>query len=99
MTMRGWLHDLRRHPLTYIGVALYAVFLVTVPFQHHDLECELKTPLHCTACTSSVVASDPTALVTVGTWSLADAGSAVVTQPVLDDVLLTVRSIGRSPPA
>lgn len=97
--MRGRLRELRRHPLTYIGVALYAVFLITAQFQHHDLQCELKTPLHCTACTASALASDPTAPVTVGAWSLADVGSALVFVPIADDILLTVRSSGRSPPA
>lgn len=96
--MRGRLGELRRHPLTYIGVALYAVFLVTAPFQHHDLECELKTPMHCTACTSSAVAADPHTPVVVGSWSLADVGSALVSVPIVDDILLTVRSLGRSPP-
>ena len=37
-----------------LGVAIYALFLVTAPFEHHDLLCHLKTPSHCTACTSSV---------------------------------------------
>jgi hypothetical protein len=97
--MRGRLRALRRHPLTYLGVALYAVFLITVPFQHHDLECELKTPMHCTACTSSAVASDPHTPVIVGSWSLADVGSAVVFQSMVDGILRTVPSIGRAPPA
>ena len=97
--MRGCLRELRRNPLTFIGVTLYAVFLITAQFQHHDLQCELKTPLHCTACTASAVASDPDTPIVVGAWSLADAGSAVVTQFIAEGVVLTLRSNGRSPPA
>jgi hypothetical protein len=84
--------------LAVVG-ALYAVFLVTVPFEHHDLICHLRTPLHCASCTSSVVGSDPTAPAILGAWALADAGSALAVQFTADDILLPVRSTGRSPPA
>jgi hypothetical protein len=87
---RGW---------ASVGVAIYAIFLLTSQFEHHDLLCELKTPQHCTACTSSVVGSDPTAPAALGAWQLADAGSAVSSQVLAADVLLSVRSTGRSPPA
>ena len=39
-------------------MALYAVFLVFSPFEHHDLSCELKTPQHCTSCSSTQLGSD-----------------------------------------
>src|SRR5882672_8077706 len=75
VTQDGRTHRWRRLAMT--GLALYAIFLLTSQFEHHDLLCELKTPLHCTACTSSVVGSDPTAPAALGAWQLADAGSAV----------------------
>jgi hypothetical protein len=81
------------------GLAMYAAFLLTAPFTHHDLACELKNPLHCTACTSSVLGADPNPPVTPGAWNLADAGSTVAEQVVAEDLLLAVRSTGRSPPA
>ena len=89
----------RRHALTRIGVALYALFLVTAPFEHHDLACHLKNPLHCTSCTSSVLGSGPQEPAEVGTDRLADAGCALAFHAAGNGVLLAVRSTGRSPPA
>jgi hypothetical protein len=77
---------------------LYALFLLTAPYEHHDLACHLKTPLHCTACTSSVVGSDPHTPAIVGAWHLSDAGRACATQLLSAGALLTVSSNGRSPP-
>lgn len=82
-----------------MGVALYAVFLVLAPLEHHDLACHLKNPLHCTACTSSLPGSDPQGAEIVGASSLADAGRAVAVHVLAADALLSVRSTGRSPPA
>jgi hypothetical protein len=96
--MLGRVRDWRRHRLVGVGLALYAVFVLTAPFEHHDLQCELKTPQHCTACTASVVGSDPHSLVVVSAWTLSDAGRAVVDQFRADSILLAVRSTGRSPP-
>jgi hypothetical protein len=78
---------------------VYAIFLATVPFEHHDLLCELKTPRHCTACTSSVVGSDPAQSGIVGSWTLTDAGFAVAVEFTTHAILLSVRTPGRSPPA
>jgi hypothetical protein len=88
--LRGWV---------FTSVAIYAAFLLTSEFLHHDLECELKTPQHCTACTSSVVGADPAAPPVLGAWQPTDAGSAVSLDVLAVDVLLAVRSTGRSPPA
>ena len=97
--MRGRLRDRRWRPLTFVGVALYAIVLIVAPFAHHDLACHLKNPLHCTACTSSLPGSDPQTPVTVGAWSLADAGRTTAVHVLAEDTLLPVRSTGRSPPA
>jgi hypothetical protein len=85
--------------MAYIGGALYAFFLMTASFEHHDITCELKTPQHCTSCNSSLVGSDPEAPVLLGAWSLADAGRAGTLQVIANGVLLPVRSTGRSPPS
>ena len=85
--------------LQLIGVALYALFLVTAPFEHHDLNCELKTPQHCTACTASQLGADPHTPAIFGHWRLADAGRAVSFVLVSSGVLLQVDITGRSPPA
>ena len=81
-----------------MGMALYALFLVTAPFEHHDLLCHLKTPQHCTACTSSLVSAHPNAPATVGASDLADAGGAISFDVLTDGFLLTLPSTGRSPP-
>jgi hypothetical protein len=81
-----------------VGAAVYAVFLLTSPFTHHDLACELKNPLHCTACTSSVVGADLSPVATAGASHLADAGCTTFEQVLVADLLLTVRTTGRSPP-
>jgi hypothetical protein len=81
-----------------VGVAIYAVFLVTAPFEHHDLLCHLKTPQHCSACTSSLVSADPNTPNPFGALNLADAGGAVSFHLLTDGFLLTVGSTGRSPP-
>jgi hypothetical protein len=85
--------------LALAGLALYAIFLVGSPFEHHDLLCELKTPLHCTSCTSTQLGSDPQILWYAGVWHLADAGQAVAVLFLSEGTLLTVRSTGRSPPS
>ena len=83
---------------TVVGAAVYALFLIIAPFEHHDLACHLKTPQHCTSCSFSLVGSDPDAPAIIGESDLADAGRAVAIQVLADGVLLPVRSTGRSPP-
>jgi len=80
------------------GLAIYAIFLLTAPFLHHDLTCELKNPQHCTSCTSSVLGADPNPPAAPGASDLADAGGAVAEQVLVEDLLLAVRTTGRSPP-
>jgi hypothetical protein len=89
----------QRRRLAILWLAVYAVFLAATPFAHHDLLCELKTPLHCTACASSVVGSDPARSALVGSWTLTDFGFALTLELTTHGILLPVRSLGRSPPA
>jgi hypothetical protein len=86
-----------RH-LAVAVVALYTALVCAAAFEHHDVSCELKTPQHCTACSSTVVSSDPNALPVPGVLSLPDAGSAIAFDVRADSILLSVRSTGRSPP-
>lgn len=88
----------RARLLAYVGLAFYAAFLVASPFEHHDLSCELKTPQHCTSCTSSQLGSDTNAPGVLGVSHLADAGRAVSFLPLAKGTLLVVCSTGRSPP-
>jgi hypothetical protein len=80
-------------------MAIYAVFLVASPFEHHDLLCELRTPQHCTSCTSAQLGSDTPVALTPGAAQLADAGRAASFVVLDEGTRLVVRSSGRSPPA
>ena len=84
--------------LGLIGLAMYVVFLVASPFEHHDFACELKTPQHCTSCAFSQLGSDPGTPVAPGLRALPDAGRAVSVKVLALDTLLAVRTTGRSPP-
>jgi hypothetical protein len=77
---------------------MYALFLATVQFEHHDLVCHVKHPAHCTACTSSVLGSDPDAPTTLGAWHLIEVGRAMTFHLTPDSALLPLKSTGRSPP-
>ena len=92
------LGDRRWRFVTLVGGVLYAFFLILAPFEHHDLACHVRTPQHCTSCSSSLVGSDPDAPAVIGVSHLCDAGRAVSIQLLADGVLLPVRSTGRSPP-
>ena len=85
--------------LAIVGTALYALFLIASPFEHHDLSCELKTPQHCTSCTSTQLGSDAPVAVAPGAAQLADAGRAASFIVLDQGTLLVVRSTGRSPPS
>ena len=86
------------HSWRLIGVALYALFLIVAPFEHHDLWCEAKTPQHCTSCASSQLGSNPHATTVPSVWHLTDAGRAESPQILDHGVLLVVSTPGRSPP-
>jgi hypothetical protein len=89
----------RARLLTAVGLALYAVVVMALSFEHHDLVCHLKTPQHCTSCASSQLGSDPHALSMPGAARLTDAGSAIAPEATFEGAVLTTRSTGRSPPA
>ena len=84
--------------MAFAGVALYAIFLITAPFEHHDLLCHLKTPQHCTSCSASALGSDPHQPAIVGAWHLADAGSSVIIHLLSEGTQLAAITTGRSPP-
>ena len=97
--MTGKLRHTRIRRLPYVGMALYVLFLVASPFEHHDLICHLKTPQHCTTCASTQLGADPRPPLTVDGCELADAGRAVSFEILAESTLLAVQSTGRSPPS
>ena len=96
MTREGSGRPSRR--LACLGMAIYALFLIASPFEHHDLSCELKTPQHCTSCTSTQLGSDTNLVLSPGAAQLADVGCATSLVLLDEGTLLIVRSTGRSPP-
>jgi hypothetical protein len=91
--------DRRIRRFALLGVLLHTLFVTASPLEHHDLICHLKTPQHCTSCTSSPVGSSAEALSTPGAAVLRDAGSTAAFDPISESALLAVSNSGRSPPA
>jgi hypothetical protein len=89
----SWLRRLK-----ILSVGLHLLFVMSAPFEHHDLVCHLKQPFHCTSCLASPLSSSPKAVHVVGSWTLTEAGRANETVPSRKGIVLTVRSTGRSPP-
>src|SRR5262245_48481407 len=90
--------DRRSRVLNLAGMALYALVLLTTPFEHHDLVCHIKTPQHCMSCSASLLGSDPHTPAVVGADHLDDVGSATQALPLLESTIFAARSSGRSPP-
>jgi hypothetical protein len=82
-----------------VEVAIYLAILLVAPFAHHDLDCHLKTPLHCPACASSQVGLNTPLPSVARTADLPDAGDVITCQPPAAGTRLPVRSLGRSPPS
>jgi len=97
--MNGWLRHSRIGRVPYAGVALYVLFLVASPFEHHDIVCHLKTPQHCTTCAFTQLGTRPCPPQALDGCHLADAGRAVSFHILADSTLLAVQSTGRSPPS
>ena len=91
--------DRRIRRFALLGGVLHALFVTAAPFEHHDLICHLKTPQHCTSCTSSPVGSSTDTPPTPGAAMLRDAGSAAAFDLISESALLAVHNSGRSPPA
>jgi hypothetical protein len=97
MTGRHVTQRFRRYACLALG--LFAIFLVTAQFEHHDIACHLKNPQHCSACASSPVGSDPKPPASFNRTLLPDAGGTVSDSVLLIGTVLPARSSGRSPPA
>jgi hypothetical protein len=91
--------DRRIRRFALLGAVLHTLLLSAAPFEHHDLICHLKTPQHCTSCTSSPVGSSAEPHSTLGAAVFHDAGSAADLEPSSESALLTAANSGRSPPA
>ena len=81
------------------GIVLHTLVLTIADFEHHDLLCHFKTPLHCTSCAIGSAGSEPRTPSAAGSCSLSDAGRIVALHDVGSTVLLPVRTRDRSPPS
>jgi hypothetical protein len=81
-----------------LGAGLYALVLIGSPALHHDFVCHLKSSAHCTACTSTPVASSEVHAVRPDDWSFPDAGQARVLEAPSVQVVTLLPTTGRSPP-
>ena len=90
---------LRSSHRAWMVLALYLLVFLASPLFHHDLDCHLKTPAHCNACTANPQAPRIETGVGLAPAALADAGGiepggpAAVAQPACPP------SQGRAPPA
>lgn len=89
----------RRGTWVLLGLGLYALALVGNPLLHHDLACHLKSPTHCTACTSSPTASRIEDGIRLEAWRLQEAGRAHTAPRPGASTASPLRTSGRSPPA
>ena len=85
--------------LKWLSFALYATVLVLAPFTHHDMECHIKNPQHCTACSSAQASIDPATIPGPAVAPLVEFGWAVLSYCPAENVLLVSDLTGRSPPA
>jgi len=81
-----------------LEVAIFLAVLLAAQFEHHDLACHAKSPLHYTACASAQVGLETRVGTAAHTAGLADAGGVITYQSLPNGTRLPVRSTGRSPP-
>jgi hypothetical protein len=93
---RSWL---RRHPeLVLLALALFALVEGVSPLLHHDLDCHLKTPTHCGACTQGPGASRLEASVSLERPLLAELGRIELGPITMSAPGATQERTGRAPP-
>jgi hypothetical protein len=82
-----------------LGVLLNALLVAVSPLLHHDLDCHLKTPAHCGACTQGPGASRLEAGFSLDEPVFSDLGGVEPRDVLLPTLGATQERIGRAPPA
>jgi len=77
---------------------LYAVVLAASPALHHDLDCHLKSPTHCTACLANAPAPGAAQVGTPRIALLQDPMRLELPEETWAEAILVGRLKGRSPP-
>jgi hypothetical protein len=80
-------------------LALYALVLLASPLLHHDLDCHLKTPAHCNACTANPLAPRIETGVRLVAAGLPEAGTVEIAGAATSSRPVESPHPGRAPPA
>jgi hypothetical protein len=83
----------------WLVLALYALVLLASPLLHHDLDCHLKTPAHCSACTANPLAPRIETGVRLVAAALPDAGAVEPIGTAAPSRPFQSPHPGRAPPA
>ncbi len=89
----------RRRIGVVLGLGLYALVLVVSPLLHHDLDCHLRSPSHCSACTANPLASRVESGVRLDALRLPVAGCVETLRQKAPHAASPVCLPARSPPA
>lgn len=82
----------------WLGVVLYAAFLLTAPLAHHHVLCDRSSPAHCPACVADQPGPDVPLLTDFVATELPLLGPVVVRARLAGDAWLPPLTIGRAPP-
>ena len=82
----------------WLGLALYAIFLLAAPLAHHDFACHQTTPAHCPACVAADSGLDSPLRVSFVAERLPALGTLAVCIPAAGGTWLPSAAAGRAPP-
>ena len=83
----------------WLGLGCYLLALGLTPSLHHDIDCHVKSPTHCTACMASPPGLCAAAGVPLDATPLHDAGRVEAARASAPVPSLAVATPGRAPPA
>ena len=88
----------RRRRGVLLGIGLYALVVLGSPLLHHDVARHFKSASHCTACTSTPIASSEVHGVVLDAARLPEAGLARIPEVASVPAAPQLTTPGRSPP-
>jgi hypothetical protein len=83
----------------WVGLGCYLLALSVAPLLHHDLECHVKSPTHCSACMASPPGLCSAAGASLDATRFHDAGRVEAAGAAAPASSFAVDTPGRSPPA
>jgi len=82
----------------WLGLALYATFLLAAPLAHHDFACHRTTPAHCPSCVAAHPGLGIPLRVSIVAETLPAPGALAVCIPADGGTWLPSAAAGRAPP-